>query len=484
VSPLRIPRAAQFVLLLLLLLWPALENGYPLVFSDSGTYISQIIERHLGWDRPPFYSLFLFLFDWGLSPWSAIAVQASIVGFVLALFLRSQCSDLVPGWVFCAVLGFGTALPFVTSEIMPDVFAPLSVMILFLIIEENAVGRCEFVALVAIETAILSFHVTILPIMGAGFLACLLAAPRLAARRLGVVCGMVLSASAALMAVNLLAYRKPELAPFSPTFYLARLIEDGPARDVLARECPHRSWALCRSLPALPRTADDFLWRPGSPLYRDGGPRRLIGDTSAIILATIAAEPGAVLRDGLSDAARQFVSFRTGDGLDAWPDTAGATISRDFAPASAASYLRSRQAHGMLAPPVWLVMLHELVGTAALLVASAGVVLRGIPAARLCLMAIAASAANACLTGIFSGPHDRYQSRMIWLVVAAALTAIGPLQHRLRTRVSAAGADQPPPAARHRGTRMAGLSAGASRSHGLACTACQNTTRLPPVGRM
>jgi len=56
----------QWVLLLSmpLLLWPALYNGFPLVFSDSGTYISQLIERHLGWDRPPFYSLFLLLLGW------------------------------------------------------------------------------------------------------------------------------------------------------------------------------------------------------------------------------------------------------------------------------------------------------------------------------------------------------------------------------------------------------------------------------------
>ena len=31
-----------------LLLWPALWNGYPLVFSDTGTYLSQAIEQYIG----------------------------------------------------------------------------------------------------------------------------------------------------------------------------------------------------------------------------------------------------------------------------------------------------------------------------------------------------------------------------------------------------------------------------------------------------
>jgi hypothetical protein len=40
-----------------LLLWPAFWNGYPLVFSDTGTYLTQAIERYVGWDRPIFYRI-------------------------------------------------------------------------------------------------------------------------------------------------------------------------------------------------------------------------------------------------------------------------------------------------------------------------------------------------------------------------------------------------------------------------------------------
>jgi hypothetical protein len=54
----RIRRAAPIVLAALLMLWPALLNGYPLVFADTGTYLSQAIDHSLGWDRPVFYSFF------------------------------------------------------------------------------------------------------------------------------------------------------------------------------------------------------------------------------------------------------------------------------------------------------------------------------------------------------------------------------------------------------------------------------------------
>ena len=41
------------------MLWPPLWNGYPLVFADTGTYLSQAIDHYAGWDRPVFYSFFL-----------------------------------------------------------------------------------------------------------------------------------------------------------------------------------------------------------------------------------------------------------------------------------------------------------------------------------------------------------------------------------------------------------------------------------------
>jgi hypothetical protein len=51
--------ALVLALAAILLLWPAFWNGYPLVFADSGTYLSQAIERYAGWDRPIFYRFIL-----------------------------------------------------------------------------------------------------------------------------------------------------------------------------------------------------------------------------------------------------------------------------------------------------------------------------------------------------------------------------------------------------------------------------------------
>ena len=66
-----------------LLLWPALLNGYPIVFSDTGTYLSQAIHLYLGWDRPAFYSLFMIALHMTLTTWPVVLAQAACVVLML-----------------------------------------------------------------------------------------------------------------------------------------------------------------------------------------------------------------------------------------------------------------------------------------------------------------------------------------------------------------------------------------------------------------
>ena len=77
-----------------LLLWPAWLNGYPLFFSDIGTYLSQAIRYYLGWDRPAIYSVFLLVTHWKLTIWTSIIVQALMVLYVLDAVRRAFAPDV------------------------------------------------------------------------------------------------------------------------------------------------------------------------------------------------------------------------------------------------------------------------------------------------------------------------------------------------------------------------------------------------------
>jgi hypothetical protein len=127
--PRAIPAAAA------LLLWPALWNRYPIVFADTGTYLSQALAHYAGWDRPVFYSLFMLPLHLTLTVWPVVVAQALLAAWVLWLV----CLVLVPDISGVAFVGFvfllsgGTWLPWLVCELMPDLFTPLLVLVLCLL---------------------------------------------------------------------------------------------------------------------------------------------------------------------------------------------------------------------------------------------------------------------------------------------------------------------------------------------------------------
>jgi hypothetical protein len=109
-----------------------------------------------------------------------------------------------------------------------------------------------------------------------------------------------------------------------------------------------------------------------------------------------------------------------------WKNCAGRV--RSLAPLDYASYLASRQAHDQvglalifaLQPPV-------IIASAALLlvVFCASTLLRANrPYCELLWLVLSALLANAFICGALSGPDDRYESRMIWLLPLISYMAV------------------------------------------------------------
>ena len=118
-----------------LLLWPAVWNGFPIVFADTGTYLSQAINRYAGWDRPVFYSLFMLPLHGTITVWPVVVVQALLAAWVLWLVVLALVPDVFWVWFVAGagVLSGTTWLPWLVSELMPDLFTPLLVLTLCLL---------------------------------------------------------------------------------------------------------------------------------------------------------------------------------------------------------------------------------------------------------------------------------------------------------------------------------------------------------------
>jgi hypothetical protein len=415
----------------LLFCWPAVWNGYPLVFWDTNTYVGQVLLRYLGWDRPVFYSFFAFGLHWGVSLWPVVPAQALIVAHLLWLVLRTLGRPgPVPLLLAAGGLSAGTALPFFAAQVMPDVFAGVVVLGLWLLgFRWDALGPRERAYLLLLTTGAVAVHLSHPPLAAglvlvgafllgvrAGLRAALWAAARMALP--------LAAAVLALVAVNLAGHGKASLAPFGSVFFAARVIHDGPGLDHLRRTCPDAGYRICSVLDRLDASAGAFLWESSSPLWTElGGAKSWAPEAAAISAATLREHPGAVLASVLANSLRQMTMTDTGDGSEPVTTEPGldATVARFF-PEELDAFRRSRQQTGRLLPEASaLAPFHRVLAWVGLvaLAAAAAARRRNTPALALCLFVLAAAVGNALITGGLSGPHHRYQARIAWLFLLA-----------------------------------------------------------------
>jgi hypothetical protein len=235
----------------------------------------------------------------------------------------------------------------------------------------------------------------------------------------------------ALCTVNLGAHGRFAISPFGNVFLLARVIYDGPGMDVLRRACPASGWRLCAYLDRFPPQSDDFLWSLDSPLNLAGGAKTVSRDADAIIARAVTSDPGGVARAALSNMLEQMRRFGSGDGLEAWPDQVTPWIDRDFPQAEQAAYASALQQQGLLRVPPVLAVLHQVTalgGFAACLLLLPMAIRRRAACVGFLAAVLIALPLSAAITGSLSTPHDRYQSRIMWLPPFIAAVALGSLR--------------------------------------------------------
>jgi hypothetical protein len=202
---------------------------------------------------------------------------------------------------------------------------------------------------------------------------------------------------------------------------------------VLDERCVSARYRLCAFRDQLPVSAEDYLWN-GGVLQRTGGWRGSKSESWDLILAAAVTHPFLLASSAVRSSVQQFVRFRTGDDLDrsqigSWVD---AVIAKQF-PHEYPRYRSAKQTRGTLSLEALATFHHRTALGAVLIVILA--LLRGRSEARKPWQSFAAFVAlalvtNAIVAGALSGPHNRYQSRLIWLVVLVAASAILERFHR------------------------------------------------------
>lgn len=448
----RIAVPAAIVAAALLFCWPAVYNGYPLVYGDTASYIDTIDPRKTNWSRPVFYTLLLRPLHWRISLWPVVLAQGLMIAHILYLALRVLLPKLRADiyLAIAAALAIGTSLPWHVSAILPDVFTPVVVLGVFLLgLGRDRLSRREALYVGILTTVAVICHLSHIAI-AAGLVPVVLALrallgfrPVRALSTAAVLVAPVAVAVSAHVAVNKIGRGEMTLSPGSPIWLLARTIGDGPGRAYLRDVCPGRGYVLCGFVDELPDDSDEFLWgerTTDAVFHRAGGFEALRGEAREIVSGTIAAYPLEQLSAVARNTVRQFFRVGTGDWLDFGADKPAHVVSlyiRDMFPRDNAAYLASAQVNDRI-PIVILKAWHVAILVVASMIGLALLVAfrQRLPSLLIgfFVLMLAALWGNAFVAGGISAVHDRYQTRLVWLVVFfVAATAVW-VAHALGSR--------------------------------------------------
>src|SRR5262249_5590903 len=135
-----------------LLLIPALWNGFPFLFFDTGGYLALRFDGTLAAGRSLVYGLWLSAGAFG-NLWPLVIAQSALTVWIVALVLKSHGLGGKPLTlvVLVALLAVATSVPWLAGQLMPDIFAGLSVLALYLLVfRPEALVGWERVALAAV----------------------------------------------------------------------------------------------------------------------------------------------------------------------------------------------------------------------------------------------------------------------------------------------------------------------------------------------
>jgi hypothetical protein len=413
-----------------LLLAPAIWNGYPLLQWDTGGYLARWYEGYLVPSRSTVFGLYLH-FGEASGFWLDLGIQALatlwIVQLTLRVFGMARPSRLA---AISLILLLTTALPWLASMLLTDIFAGLSVLSLFiLVLHGDKVSMPEKLLLFVFTAFAGATHSATLAVLLGLCLCGWMARPFLRARIAvaGLLQGSltIVAGAAMLLAANFALSGQLAWTPGGSGVAFGRMMQDGIVASYLRAHCPQLKLKLCPYRDQLPPTADDFLW--GDSMFNKLGRFAGLNDEMGYIaLHSLVEYPAWQAEAALVATARQLTEVATGEGTTVWiPHTYG--IIEHYIPAQVAPMRAARQQHDGLGFTT-INRIHVPVALGSMLLVLA-IAVAGVARRRpddLTLLAATVSLAllgNAFVCGVISGPHDRYGARMVWIATFVALIA-------------------------------------------------------------
>lgn len=430
-----------------ILLSAALFNGFPLVYSDTGTYIFSGFEGKIPFDRPIAYGLFIRYLSLSATLWLPVMVQCFLAAWLLRLLLRPWLGERFTAkyLMMLVALSASTALPWYAGQLMPDIFTSLQLLIIALVLTRRDLPRNTLILLGGLYVLCCLVHFSHL-FMG------LLAVAGLAVwrwasatgkamlpmgERLGLVLVWSVLAFAAMPTLNWLVERNFTMGKGSYAFIVGRMIDSGMLKQYLDDKCATHSYRLCIYKDSLPESSRKFHWDSNSPMYKEGGWGASEAEYKSIVFGSLTSPKYLAMHiwKSLLSTPSQLMQNAVGSGLDyGWyrsPESPPYQAVQRHFPHELVEYNASRQCGNLWNQNLdfhFFNALNFIVLVATLLAVLwlVGVQKTAIPADQRAVLWIfvAGILANAFITSSLAVIADRFSPRVVWLLTLWVLVVL------------------------------------------------------------
>ncbi len=459
-------RSAKRVLLVLALLvanvWPALYNGQPFFYADTSAYIRgidagfhRLIHRSTAWSqnetgtsaslssihdkavlsgRSIYYGALLYLGDLSGRLWPVAFMQSAVVLIAIAFTLRALALFT---WlrltILSLVLAAVTPMPFFVSLLIPDIFAAITILaIANLLMDDCRKPLWPTILWTALLSAALLFHVSDMLIAVALFAlwtptALLLRVRLPRVSLIAILCSLAVGfIGEAIFRVGV--EKLIGEPPLRPPILMARLIADGPGYRYLRKSCPASGFEVCRFLDRLPLDLDQFVWSTnvsdGVFAVSDPDTRRALSNEQyRFAWAVFRFDPLGEVADFVRRAGAQITRI----GYEEFNYDSGAHgFFRTHLPEGYYNAMTGTRAWKDGVPGKVLSFIAILATSVALFYVAYVLIIRraALVRSRPLLIFVSLVCAGVLVNGAvcaLSATHDRYQTRVIWLIPFCAM---------------------------------------------------------------
>lgn len=271
------------VITILLLLTHALNNGFPLIYSDTGGYILSGMKHNVPLDRPLMYGLLIWASGMGISLWQVAVLQALMVVYLLWLLLKCVTGSNRMSFFILPVLALiligTTGVSFYISFLIPDIMAAITIAGVLLLIAYPEIKKSHRITLIIIIVISTLTHysnfVNILSVALVFFFIFLFFRKKtFVVQRKKSFYLVIITVILSLLLNSLLPKFftvEDNAAKSNYGHPFATLLESGLVHEYLSENCEDTSYYFCKHINELPRNHGYFLWDLNSLLYRDCG---------------------------------------------------------------------------------------------------------------------------------------------------------------------------------------------------------------------